>query len=57
MCTLDASKAFNRENLLLLLSKLLQKDMCPLFLRFLMSTYCNQQMRVKWNGPFLFLMA
>ena len=24
--------------------------MCPLLLRFLMSTYCNQQMRVKWNG-------
>ena len=23
--------------------------MCPLFLRFLMNTYCNQQMRVKWN--------
>ena len=50
MCTLDASKAFNRVNLLLLFSKLLQRDMCPLFRRFLMSTYCNQQMRVKWNG-------
>ena len=24
--------------------------MCPLFLRFLMNTYCKQQMRVKWNG-------
>ena len=50
MCTLDASKAFDPVNLLLLFSKLLQRDMCPLFLRFLMSTYCNQQIRVKWNG-------
>ena len=24
--------------------------MCPLFLRFLMNSYCKQQMRVKWNG-------
>ena len=50
MCTLDASKVFDRVNLLLLFSKLLQRDMCPLFLRFLMSTYCNQQMRVQCNG-------
>ena len=47
---LDASKAFDRVNLLLLFSKLLQRDMCPVFLRFLKSIYCNQQMRVKWNG-------
>ena len=50
MCMLDASKAFDRVNLLLLFSKLLQRDMCPVFLHFLMSIYCNQQMRVKWNG-------
>ena len=48
MCTLDTSKAFDRVNLLLLFSKLLQRDMCTLFLRFIMSTY--QQMRVKCNG-------
>ena len=24
--------------------------MCPLFLRFLIHSYCNQTMRVKWNG-------
>ena len=47
---LDASKAFNCVNLLLLFKKLLQIDMCPLFSRFLMNTYCKQQMRVKWNG-------
>ena len=50
MCMLDVSKAFDRVNLLLLFHMLLQRDMCPLFLRFLMSTYCNQQMRVRWNG-------
>ena len=50
MYTLDASKAFDRVNLLLLFSNLLQRDMCPLFLRFVMSTYCKQQMRIKWNG-------
>ena len=45
---LDASKAFDCVNLLLLF----KKDMCPIFLRFLMNTitYCKQQMRVKWNG-------
>ena len=37
MCTLDAFKAFDRVDLLLLISKLLQKHMCSLFLRFLMS--------------------
>ena len=47
MCTWGASKAFDCVNLLLLFSMLLQGDMCPLFLCFLMSTYCNQQMRVK----------
>ena len=50
VCMLDASKAFDYVNLLLLFMKLLQRDMCPLFLRFLMNTYCKQQMRVKWNG-------
>ena len=47
MYMLDALKAFDRVNLLRLFSKLLQRDMCLLFLRFLMSTYCNQQMPVK----------
>ena len=47
VCMLDASKAFDCVNLLLLFRKLLQRDMCPLFLRFLMNTYCKQQMRLK----------
>ena len=50
VCMLDASKAFDCVNLLLLFKKLLQRDMCPLNLRFLMNTYCKQQMRVLWNG-------
>ena len=49
MCMLDASKAFDRVDLLLLFSKLLQRDICQFSLRFLMSTYCNEQVRVKWN--------
>ena len=44
---LDASKAFDCVNLLLLFKKLLQRDMCPIFRRFLMNNSCNQQMRVK----------
>ena len=50
VCMLDASKTFDCVNLLLLFKKLLQRDMCPLFPRFLMNTYYKQQMRVKWNG-------
>ena len=50
MCTLDASKAFDCVNLLTLFNMLLKRDMSPIFLRFLMHTYGNQQVRVKWNG-------
>ena len=50
MWMLDASKAFDCVNLLTLFNILLKRDMSPIFLRFLMHTYCNQQMRVKWNG-------
>ena len=49
VCMLDASKAFDCVNFLLLFKKLLKRDMWPLFLRFLMNIYCKQQMRVKWN--------
>ena len=35
VCTLDASKAFDRVNLLTLFKKLFERNMCPLFLRFL----------------------
>ena len=39
MCTIDASKAFDRVNLLQLFSKLRQPTMCPLYLRFLLQCY------------------
>ena len=47
VCTLDASKAFDRVNLLTLFKKLFQRNMCPIFLRFLIHSYCNQKMRIK----------
>ena len=46
----DASKAFDRVNLLTLFKKLFERNMCPLFLRFLIHSYCNQKMRIKWNA-------
>ena len=49
VCTLDASKAFVRVNLLTLFKKLFERNMCPLFLRFFIHSYCNQKMRIKWN--------
>ena len=49
VCALDASKAFDRVNLLTLFKKLFKRNMCPLFLRFLIHSYCNQNMRIKWN--------
>ena len=50
ICTLDASKAFDSVNLLTLFKKLFERNMCPLFLRFLIHSYCNQKMRIKWNA-------
>ena len=37
-------------NLLLLFKKLLQRDMCPIFLRFLMNTNCNltNESKIEW---------
>ena len=44
VCTLD------RVNLLTLFKKLFKRNMCPLFLKFLIHSYCNQKMRIKWNA-------
>ena len=52
MCMLDASKAFDRVKLITLFRELRSRDMCPVIIRLLMSTYCNQQLRVKWEGSF-----
>ena len=50
MCTIDASKAFDRVNLFVLFNLLRKRNFCPLYLRFLMYSYCNQRMRVRWNS-------
>ena len=39
MCTLDASKSFDKVNLLVLINKLYKKHLCPLTLRLLMNSY------------------
>ena len=49
MCMLDASKAFDKVNLLLLFNKLRLNEMCPLLLRFIINRYISQNIRVKWN--------
>ena len=46
---LDASKAFDKVNLLLLFNKLRLKWMCPLLLRFIINMYIGQNMGVQWN--------
>ena len=50
LCTIDASKAFDRVNLFVLFNLLRKRNFCPLYLRFLMYSYCNQRMRVRWNS-------
>ena len=50
MCSIDSSKAFDRVNILLLFRKLRKRNFCPLFLRYLINSYCNQMMMVRWNG-------
>ena len=52
MCTLDASKAFDKVNLLVLFNKLYKKHLCPLTLRILMNSYCSQKMGIRWNGTY-----
>ena len=47
VCMLDTSKAFDYVNLLTLFTMLLKRDMNPIFLWFLIYTYCNQQIRAK----------
>lgn len=52
MCMVDASKAFDRINLLTLYRKLDSRGMCPIILRFLMHSYSEQSLRVNWNGVY-----
>ena len=50
VCTIDASKAFDRVDLFVLFNLLRKRNFCPLYLRFLINSYCNQRMRVRWNS-------
>ena len=50
VCTIDATKAFDRVNLFVLFNLLRKRNFCPLYLRFLMYSYFNQRMRVRWNS-------
>ena len=50
MCMLDASKTFDRVNLLTLFKTLYSMGMCPIYLRLLMKIYEEQQMRIRWNN-------
>ena len=49
---LDACKAFNRLNFVKLFEKLINKDMCPITVRFLLNMYMSQKCRL--NGMVLF---
>ena len=52
-CTmLDASKAFDRVNYIRLFILLRKKGFCPLYCRFLIMLYTNQQLFIKWNNTF-----
>ena len=50
MCMLDASKAFDRVNLLTLFKILHSRGMCSIYLRLLMKIYEEQKMRIRWNN-------
>ena len=52
MCMLDASKAFDRVDLVVLFQKLFYRGMCPVLLKLLIKIYVDQSMRVTWNGSF-----
>ena len=47
-CFLDASKAFDRVNYVLLFEKLLQRNLPPAIVRLLLSWYSSQQLKVRW---------
>ena len=51
MCLLDASKVFDRVNLLTLFKTLYSGGMCPIYLRLLIKIYEAQKMRIiRWNN-------
>ena len=46
---LDASKAFDRVNYIMLFEKQFNKGMCPLTVRLLLNMYTKQKIQVKWS--------
>ena len=49
-CLVDASKAFDTVDHSLLLEKLLKRDLPLCVVRFLLTWYQMQRLRVSWNG-------
>ena len=49
---LDASKAFDRVSFSQLFKCMLERNMCPLIIRFLVNMYTNQKNRVQYNQSF-----
>ena len=47
---LDASKAFDRVDYIKMFDKLLDRGMCPLTVRLLLSLYTKQKLQVKWDN-------
>ena len=50
MLSLDATKAFDRVQYSKLFNKLIEKDICPIIIRFIMNSYLVSKSLVKWNN-------
>ena len=51
-CFLDCSKAFDKIRFDILFDKLISKGVSPILIRFLMYSYMNSTVRVRWNGAY-----
>jgi hypothetical protein len=49
-CLLDCSKAFDKIRYDVLFPKLLDKGVPPIIVRFILYSYLNSQIKIKWNG-------
>ena len=47
---IDASQAFDRVEYIKLLTLLLKRGLCPIVVRFLVSCYTQQKLRIKWGN-------
>ena len=50
MLSLDATKAFDRVQYSKLFNKLIDKEICPIIIRFIMNSYLISKASVKWNN-------